>query len=98
MVGYCHAFNLNSFICRCWGEGKAGKDHVIGLLHSTDRDQGNTGSGCFSGSYGPGVGQAQESTVVPPQAPEAAEESTTVEGNKVKSWMLYNSLINFCFM
>ena len=50
------------------------------------------------GSYGPGVGQAQESTVVPPQAPEAAEESTTVEGNKVKSWMLYNSLINFCFM
>jgi len=48
------------------------------------------------GSYGPG--KAQESTVVPPQAPEAAEESTTVEGNKVKSWMLYNSLINFCFM
>jgi len=34
------------------------------------------------GSYGPGVGQAQECTVVPPQAPEAAEESTTVEGNK----------------
>ena len=49
------------------------------------------------GSYGPGVGQAQESTVVPPQAPEAVEESMAVEGHKVKSWMLY-SLINFCFM
>jgi len=47
------------------------------------------------GSYGPG--KAQESTVVPPQAPEAVEESMAVEGHKVKSWMLY-SLINFCFM
>ncbi|KAG2536062.1 hypothetical protein PVAP13_9NG154600 [Panicum virgatum] len=32
------------------------------------------------GSYGPG--KAQESTVVPPQAPEAVEESMAVEGHK----------------
>ncbi|PAN45635.1 hypothetical protein PAHAL_9G131900 [Panicum hallii] len=34
------------------------------------------------GSYGPGGGQAQESMVVSPQAPEAVEESLVVEGHK----------------
>lgn len=40
-------------------------------------------------SYGAGGMQAQESTVVSPQAPEAAEESLAVEGHTVKSYLLY---------